>query len=135
MSQASLLKFHPPFINTKTTSKNISPVSWGSRAAVTSSRAARSHSNWVSKLSLLTVVMLGVMLVLHLYWVNTYAAKGFALSAVQKAIKEQTDLQKKLLVQQALLNSTAQITDSSKTGLVSITDEEYLAPTNFASVH
>ncbi len=135
MPKVSSVKFLSPFISTKTTSKNISAVSWSARAEGTTARAVRSNSNWVSKVSLLAVVMLGVMFALHLYWVNTYAAKGFALSAAQKAISEQTDLQKKLLVQQSLLNSTAGITDSSKTGLVSITDQEYLAPTNFASAN
>lgn len=114
-------------------SKNISAISWSAKKEVPAARATR--SNLVPALALGAAIMLGVMLVLHLYWVNSYAAKGFALSAAQNAIKEQTDLQKKLLVQQSLLSSTAGLTDGSYAGLVAITHEEYLAPANYASAN
>ncbi|HMQ01521.1 MAG TPA: hypothetical protein PKD79_00410 [Candidatus Doudnabacteria bacterium] len=121
----------PVLKSSNRSSNNMSAVSWKSQQAP-QARVQRSNNN-LAKFSLVIIVVLGVMMALHLYWVNTYAAKGFALSAVQKSIAEQTDLQKKLLVQQSLLNSTAGLTDYSRTGLVAITEEEYLVNPNFAS--
>lgn len=104
------------------------------QASITKQRTSgRSlQSNWVAVSSVSLLIMLGLLLLLHLYWVNTYAAKGFALSEAQKAITHQRDLQKKLLVQQSLLNSTSGLTEGVKDGLVAITEEEYLNSGNFA---
>lgn len=131
MNKTSSLNLFAPFISSHTTGKNISAISW--RATKEVPNRVATSSAWVPKVAVLGVVMLGAMIALHLYWVNTYSDKGFALSEVQDSIKEQTDLQKKLLVQQSMLNSTAGLTDSSENSLVSITDEEYLAPSNLAA--
>ncbi len=132
MFKTNTLKFLSPFVSSKTTSRNISAVSWSARKDAPARVA--SNNNAIAKASLLGVIAIGAMLALHLYWVNTYSDKGFALSEVQGSIKEQTELQKKLLVQQSLLNSTTGLTESAQNGLVAITDEEYLANNNFAAV-
>lgn len=130
MNKTNTFKLFSPFISSRTTSKNISVVSW--RASKDSPVRAVSHNELVAKTAVVGLVILGAMIALHLYWVNTYSDKGFALSEVQDSIKEQTDLQKKLLVQQSMLSSTAGLNDGADKGLVAITEEEYLAPTDFA---
>jgi hypothetical protein len=132
MLKTANLTFLSPFVSSKTRSPQpkLPAAAWSGRGAV--ARPVRTTAAWVSKVSLVAVAGLGLMLALHLYWVNTYSAKGFALSEVQQSIEEQTDLQKKLLVQQSMLNSRAGLTDASSTGLVPVTEQEYLAPTNFA---
>ncbi len=132
MIKTNTLKFLSPFVSSNTTARNISAVSWNNRKEAPARVAV--NSNIIAKASLLGVMVIGAMLALHLYWVNTYSDKGFALSEVQDSIKEQTELQKKLLVQQSLLNSTISLTESAQNGLVTITDQEYLANNNFAAV-
>lgn len=134
MIKTNTLKFLSPFVSSKTTSRNISAVSWSGRKETPARASVVVNSNTIAKASLVGVVAIGAMLALHLYWVNTYSDKGFALSEVQTSIKEQTELQKKLLVQQSLLNSTTGLTESAQNGLVTITDQEYLANNNFAAV-
>lgn len=123
MHKTNSLKLVSPYISSR------SSVSWSARKEV----PVRAAASWVPTAALLGVITLVAMLALHLYWVNTYSDKGFALSEVQDSIKEQTELQKKLLVQQSLLNSTAGLNESAQKGLVAITEEEYLAPNNFAA--
>lgn len=130
MNKTNSLNLFAPFISSRTTSKNISAVAW--RPAKDAPVRTVATSSWVPQMAVTGVIILGAMIALHLYWVNTYSDKGFALSEVQDSIKEQTDLQKKLLVQQSMLNSTAGLTDSAGAGLVAITEEEYLTPNNFA---
>lgn len=130
MSKTNTFNLISPFVSTRTTGKSAAVTSWGARKEVT---ARVANPAWVSWAALVGVIALGAMLALHLYWVNTYSDKGFALSEVQASIKVQTELQKKLLVQQSLLNSTAGLTEGTREGLIAITEEEYLAPNNFAA--
>lgn len=132
MTKTNTLKFLSPFVSSSATVRNISAVSWSARKEAPARVA--SNNSIIAKASLVGVLAIGAMLALHLYWVNTYSDKGFALSEVQDSIKEQTELQKKLLVQQSLLNSTTGLTESAQNGLVTITDQEYLANNNFAVV-
>ncbi len=131
MTKTNSLKFLSPFVSSQTNGRGQSAVSWSGRNE--SPARVAMNSNFVAKASLLGVVAIAAMLALHLYWVNTYSDKGFALSEVQDSIKEQTELQKKLLVQQSLLNATTGLTESAQTGLVAITDQEYLVNNNFAA--
>lgn len=130
MNKTNTFNLFSPFVSSRTTQKNISAISW--RATKEAPARAVPHSDWVAKTAMTAVMILVALIALHLYWVNTYSDKGFALSEVQDSIKVQTDLQKKLLVQQSMLNSNAGLSDSADAGLVAITEEEYLAPTDFA---
>ncbi|MEZ4180548.1 MAG: hypothetical protein R3B41_03510 [Candidatus Doudnabacteria bacterium] len=71
-------------------------------------------------------VIAGAMAIMQLYWVNSYSSKGIELTQLQNSIKEQEDLQRKLMYQQAQLNASITFADVSKTGLVPVTAEEFL---------
>src|SRR5262245_1034871 len=52
-----------------------------------------------------------ITLAFHLYMVNAYATKGYELKKHQQAIRELTDKQKYLLVQQSELGSISKVND------------------------
>lgn len=139
MLKSSALPFSAPFIKSqnKTKEKSSIPrsqVTWS--AAKPSARSSRAMALpvGVQILSLALVVLTGALVLLHLYWVNTYSAKGIELTTVQNSISEQTELNKKLLVEQSMLSSTVSLSNLDGSGLVPVTDEEHLNPNSFASI-
>lgn len=139
MFKSSALPFSAPFIKSqnKTKEKSSIPrtqISWaGARPASKSSRAMALPVG-AQILSLALVVLTGALILLHLFWVNTYSAKGIELTKVQNSISEQTELNKKLLVEQSMLGSTVSLSNLDGSGLVPITEEEHLNPNSFALI-
>ncbi len=135
--------------NTKTNPTKSAAITWaGTRSSSAKTLASgnkRSFSTkfsfsklkiaFVPAISLLLVVAMGGMLALHLFWVNTYSSKGFELKKVQTSIIEQTEVQKKLLVKQSLLNSTVSLSDLENTNLVPVHEVENLNGNTFAQAN
>lgn len=139
MFKSATLAITAPFVKSHTkVAKKSSPrsatISWAGAKPGSSSRGATVMPSAFSVASLLLVVAIASLLLLHLFWVNTYSAKGFELTKVQTAITEQTELNKKLLIQQSMLSSSVSLSDLGSTGLVPVTDEEHLNSNSFASV-
>ncbi len=101
-------------------------------------RAPRASYAFLKNIDVLPIVAVaGVasllfLLVMHVVWINVYSSKGFALKNVQNSIDEQTAIQKKLLVQQSLLNSSLSLGEAGQRGLVPVTDVEHLAGNSLA---
>ena len=139
MLNSSSLSWTAPVINTNTKTKARKTVSSTILVKPSARVTARTKFSILSALPVKKVAALAVptlavvfsaaivsFFALHLYWTNTYSAKGFALKSVQTAISEQTDTQKKLLKQQSALNSSITLADMNDTSMVPITNEEYL---------
>ena len=86
----------------------------------------------VQILAVTALIGIAVLLVTHVVWINVYSSKGFALKNVQTSIDEQISLQKKLLVQQSMLNSSLSLGEAGQHGLVPVTDVEHLAGNSLA---
>jgi uncharacterized membrane protein YvbJ len=86
----------------------------------------------VPVLAVTAIVSLMFFLVMHVVWINVYSSKGFTLKNLQNSIDEQTTMQKKLLVQQSMLNSSLSLGEAGQNGLVPVTDVEHLAGNNLA---
>ncbi len=94
-------------------------------AAQSTTRTSR--ANWVPYLSAAGLALAVIALGFHLYMVNAYAVKGYDLQRHQQAIRELSDQQKLLLVQQSELGSFSKVNDvASGSGLVPVTNEEFI---------
>lgn len=139
MLKSSALPFAAPFLKSqnKTKEKSSIPrtqITWSAASSGVKSTRAMVLPVGAQILSLALVVLTGALVLLHLFWVNTYSAKGIELTKVQNSISEQTELNKKLLVEQSMLGSTVSLSNLEGSGLVPITEEEHLNPNNFASI-
>lgn len=140
MFKASSIPFIGPNITSKTrvtgiTGSKVAPISWqGVRSKSKSGfgLGAIAGGQIMPVLCVTIIASVVGLMVLHLFWVNTYSSKGFELERAQIAIQEQTEIQKKLLVKQSLMSSTVSLSDLSNTGLVPVTESETLNGNIFA---
>lgn len=135
MLKSFSLPFISPTVTSRTVVKNKAVATHSSRGSAKVSRAAVKLNNQLA-LPIVSMALSAVvlsLLVLQVYWVNNYAGKGIALTEIQNSIQQRTELQKKLLYQQAQLNSSITFADVSKTGLVPVTTEEYLTTTQLTA--
>ncbi len=139
MFKSASLSFLAPRVSSKTQNRSGQPavtikpatITWAGTRAKQSSKLIKGDAA-VPLLSVMLIVAMGSILALHLFWVNTYSSKGFELKKIQTSINEQTEIQKKLLVKQSLLNSTVSLSDLENTGLVPVTNAENIVSNTFA---
>ena len=137
MFKSASLSFITPFVKSQTktkvnNTKSLKPISWAGAKPASRSRSIAMPSSLLSVFSLFLVAGTLGFLLLHLFWVNTYSSKGFELTKAQTAIAEQTELQKKLLIQQSMLSSMMNLNNLDKTGMVPVAEAEQLTAGNFA---
>lgn len=129
MFKTNTLSFNSPVISTATRYS-------GGKVAINSATKSTWRLNnlglQIEHLALVGVILFAILLVMHVVWINGYAAKGFELKRVQTAISDQTAKQKKLLVQQSLLSSTNSLAVAEQNHLVPVTEVEFLSNNNFA---
>ena len=136
MFKSAALSFIAPRVSSKiktqtTPTLKAATITWAGTRSMSKCMAALS-GNAVPLTAVLLVFAIGGMMALHLFWINTYSSKGAQLKKVQTSITEQTEIQKKLLVKQSLLNSTVSLSDLDNTGLVPVTEAENLVSNTFA---
>ncbi len=80
------------------------------------------------------VLVLSFMFLSYVFLINNAAGKGFEMKKLQAAITEQEEVQKKLMVEQSLLNSAMNVTGQEEhQGMVPVTSFERLNINQFSS--
>lgn len=135
MFKSATLSFIIPKISskTKTQAPKVAPISW-SQARNQSKRNLALSGNIAPILAVGLIAGMAGFMVMHLFWINTYSSKGVELKKVQTEIAAQTEIQKKLLVKQSLLNSSVSLNDLEKTNLVPVTDAESISGSTLAQI-
>ncbi len=89
---------------------------------------------WVSRVSLVGVCAVVMSLGFYIYTINASVSKGYELKQQQVAMEELKETQKRLMVQQAALGAIVKVNDvASTSGMVPITDEEFLVANQLSS--
>ena len=105
------------------------------RASTVAPVKARARSGaWVSTMSVLGVSAVVLSLGFYIYTINASVSKGYELKQQQVVMEELKETQKRLMVQQAALGAIVKVNDvASTSGMVPITDEEFLVPNHLSS--
>ncbi len=101
--------------------------------AVVLPRARTQHRNWVGALSAISLVAVVAGLSFYIYTINASVSKGFDLKQHQAEVNELLEVQKRLVVEQSALASINKVNDvASNSGMVAVTNEEFLTPTQLS---
>jgi cell division protein FtsL len=94
------------------------------------SRASASQlaaGNKVANFSLIGLLLLIGASSFYIYMINAYASKGYELKKQQAVMKELTNTNKRLMIEQAATASIMKVNDVAATaGMVPVTSEEFL---------
>jgi hypothetical protein len=105
-----------------------------SSSSRSNSRIKINASSFVGFASAAGLVAIVVALGFYVYMINAYASKGYELKRQQAVIKELTDTNKKLVIQQAAQSSIVRVNDVAATsGMVPVTGEEFLVASQLSA--
>lgn len=96
-------------------------------------RSRTAYRSWIGALSAVGLVAVLAGLSFYIYTINASVSKGFDLKQHQAEVNELLEVQKRLVVEQSALGSINKVNDvASNSGMVAVTNEEFLTPTQLS---